>query len=58
MLLVGCTKSNISVHVLDQKELVRIKKSQSVNATFDGWLFSDVAVQRIMDAKIKEANLK
>jgi hypothetical protein len=29
-----------------------------VTATFKGWLLSDRAVTRVMDAKIKDANLK
>ena len=59
MLLVGlsaCASTN--VYVLDQSELLRIKKGQQINATYDGWVLSDRAVQRVLDAKIKGVNLK
>lgn len=52
----GC--SSTSVYVLDQAELIRVKKDQSVTAKFDGFLLSDRAVDRVMDAKIKGVNLK
>lgn len=56
MLLVGC--GSTSVYVLNQEELVRVKASQTVTAKYDGWLLSDRAVTRVMNAKIKDANLK
>ena len=55
MLLAGCSRT--SVFVLDQAELVRVKKDQSVTAKYDGWLLSDRAVDRVMNAKIKAVNL-
>ena len=55
-LLAGC--STISIYVLDKEELVRVKAGQTVNAKFDGWILSDRAVQRVMDARVKDANLK
>jgi len=56
MLLAGCARS--SVYVLHQKELVRVKAGETVTAEFDGWLLSDRAVDRVMDAEIKATNLK
>ena len=54
--LVGCVST--SVYVLDQKELMRIKANDMITAKFDGWILSDRAVTRIMDAKIKKINLE
>jgi len=51
MLLAGCVST--SVYVLDQAELVRVKTNQTVTAKYDGWLLSDRAVDRVMNAKIK-----
>ena len=56
MVLVGC--STTSVYVLNEEELVRVKASQTVTAKYDGWLLSDRAVNRVMNAKIKDTNLK
>ena len=55
-LLVGCASTQ--VYVLDEKELVRVKAGESVTAKFDGWLLSDRAVDRVINAKIKGVNLK
>ncbi len=52
----GCAST--SVYVLDQAELVRVKKDQTVTAKYDGWLLSDRAVDRVMNAKIKAVNLQ
>jgi uncharacterized protein YjcR len=56
MVLAGCAKT--SVYVLDQAELIRVKKDQSITAKFDGWLLSERAVDRVMNAKIKAVNLQ
>ena len=56
MALVGCNKT--SVYVLNQKELLRVKAGQNITAVFDGWLLSQRAVDRIMNAKIKAVNLE
>lgn len=52
----GC--SRISVYVLDQAELVKIKSGETITAKYDGWLLSDRAVDRVMNAKIKATNLQ
>jgi phosphate/sulfate permease len=52
-LLAGCVST--SVYVLDQAELVRVKTNQTVTAKYDGWLLSDRAVDRVMNAKINKA---
>ena len=57
-LLAGCANTATSVYVLDEAELVRVKKDQAVTAKYDGWLLSDRAVDRVMNAKIKGVNLK
>ena len=54
--LAGC--SSTSVYVLDQAELVRVKKDQAITAKYDGWLLSDRTVDRVMNAKIKGINLQ
>jgi hypothetical protein len=55
-LISGCART--SVYVLDQAELVRVQKDQVVTAKYDGWLLSDRAVTRVMNAKIKGVNLE
>lgn len=52
----GC--AGTSVYVLDKEELVRVKANQTITVKFDGFVFSDRAVGRVLDAKIKGANLK
>lgn len=52
----GCART--SVYVLDQAELVRVKKDQTITAKYDGWMLSDRAVDRVMNAKIKAVNLQ
>ena len=56
-LLVGCARLT-SVYVLNKEELIRVKKGQTVIAEYDGWLLSDRAVDRVMNAKIKAVNLQ
>ena len=51
----GC--STTSVYVLDQKELIRVKSGETVEAKYDGWLLSDRAVDRVMNAKIAQTKL-
>lgn len=53
---IGC--STTSVYVLDQAELVKVKAGETITAQYDGWLLSQRAVDRVMDAKIKGANLR
>ena len=52
----GCSATG--VYVLEKEELIRVKKGDEVKAYFDGWLLSDRAVNRVMNAKIKDVNLK
>ena len=54
--LIGC--STTSVYVLDQKELIRVKSGETIEIKYDGWVLSDRAVDRIMNAKIAETKLK
>ena len=56
ILLAGCRTT--SIYVLDQAELVRVKKDETITAQYDGWMLSDRAVDRVMNAKIKGVNLK
>ena len=55
-LISGCVRT--SVYVLNQAELIRVKKDQTITAKYDGWLLSDRAVDRVMNAKIKAINLQ
>jgi hypothetical protein len=55
-LLAGC--STTSVYVLNQAELIRVKKDQVITVKYDGWLLSQRAVDRVMNAKIKAVNLE
>jgi hypothetical protein len=55
-LISGCART--SVYVLDQAELIRVKRDQTITAKYDGWLLSDRAVDRILNAKIKAVNLQ
>ena len=52
----GC--ANTSVYVLDQAELVKVKSGETITAKYDGWLLSQRAVDRVLDAKIKKVNLQ
>ena len=54
--LVGC--SRISVYVLDQAELVKVRSGETITAKYDGWLLSQRAVDRVINAKIKAVNLQ
>ena len=54
--LTGC--STTSVYVLDKKELVRVKSGETIEAKYDGWLLSDRAVDRVMNAKISKTKLQ
>lgn len=51
ILLMGCKTT--SVYVLDEAELIRVKEGDFVTVKFDGWVLSDRAVDRVMNAKIK-----
>ena len=54
--LIGCSRTQ--VYVLHKSELIRVKKGDSVTVEFDGWVLSDCAVDRVMNAKIKATNLR
>ena len=54
--LAGCVST--SVYVLDQAELVKVKTGETITAKYDGWLLSNRAVDRVMNAKIKTINLQ
>lgn len=56
MALGGCNTT--SVYVLNQSELVRVQENQTITAKYKGWLLSDRAVDRVMNAKIKATNLQ
>lgn len=55
-LLAGC--ANTSIYVLDQKEVVRVMAGQNITAKYTGWLLSDNAVKRVINAKINAINLE
>ena len=56
MVLGGC--SRISVYVLDQAELIKVKSGETITVKYDGWLLSNRAVDRVMNAKVKAVNLQ
>jgi hypothetical protein len=58
MVLAGCVRFPTPVYVLDKEELIRVQANQTVTAKFKGWLLSDRAVDRVMNAKIKATNLE
>ena len=51
----GC--GTTSVYVLDQAELIRVKADTTIDVKYDGWLLSDRAVKRVMDAKINGSDI-
>ena len=56
ILLTSCNTT--SVYVLDQQELVKVKEGDTVKVKFDGWLLSQRAVTRIMNAKVEAIKLQ
>lgn len=56
MLLAGCGR--ISVYVLEKEELIKVKAGDNITAKYDGWLLSQRAVDRVMNAKIRAVNLQ
>jgi len=56
ILSAGCSRT--SVYVLDQSEVIRVQEGQAITAKYKGWLLSDRAVDRVMNAKIKAVNLE
>lgn len=55
-MLTSCGRT--SIYVLQQEELVKVKAGDSVIAKFDGWLLSNRAVSRVMNAKVEDVKLK
>ena len=59
MLLTVCGGCNTtSVYVLDQQELVKVKSGDNITVKFDGWLLSQRAVSRVMNAKVEAIKLQ
>lgn len=56
-LLTGCART-ISTYVLNQSEVIKVKNGDTLTAKYDGWLLSNRAVDRVMNAKIKAVNLE
>lgn len=52
----GCATT--SVYVLDKEEIVKAKAGEPITPKFDGWLLSQRAVNRVMNSKIADINLK
>ena len=55
--LVGCA-GRTGVYVLQQTEVIKMIKGDTITAEYDGWFFSNRAVNRVMNAKIDDINLK
>ena len=61
ILLIGLSVSGcgqVSMYVLDQKELVKVKAGDVITAKFDGYLLSNRAIQRVMKTDIEEIKVK
>ena len=56
MLSAGCSRT--SVYVLNQSEVMRVQEGQTITSKYKGWMLSDRAVDRVMNAKIKAVNLE
>lgn len=54
--LSGCVST--SVFVLNQDEIVMLKKGEALIAPYDGTFYSQRAEKRVMDAKIIATKLK
>ena len=53
--LVGCSTTT-SIWVLNQDEIVMLKKGETLTAPYDGTFYSERAETRVMNAK--KANIK
>jgi hypothetical protein len=56
MVSIGCGRT--SVYVLNQDEIMLIKKGQVITAPYDGTFYSARAENRVMNAKVVATNLK
>lgn len=54
--IIGC--SRINVFVLNEKEIVVLKKGDQFTAPYDGTYYSQRAEQRVMNAKRIRENIK
>ena len=54
--LTGCGRT--SVFVLNQDEIVMLKKGEALTAPYDGTFYSQRAEDRVMNAKIVATKLK
>lgn len=54
--LIGCGRT--SVFVLNQDEIVMLKKGEALTAPYDGTFYSQRAEDRVMNAKIVATKLK
>lgn len=54
--LTGCNRT--LVYVLDQKEIMMVKKGEVVTVPFDGTFYSARAEDRVMNAKVTTEKLK
>lgn len=54
--LAGCGR--ISVYVLNQDEIMMLKKGETITAPYDGTFYSQRAEKRVMDAKVITTKLK
>jgi hypothetical protein len=59
MLMVGTVScSTLTVYVLNQDEIIMLKKGESFTAPYDGTFYSTRAEMRVMNVKVKNINLK
>jgi uncharacterized protein YjcR len=50
--LTSCART--SVYVLDQAELQKVKAGEKIEAKFDGYVMSNRAIDRVMNAKVDD----
>lgn len=48
----GCKAT--SIYVLDQAELQKVSKGDKIEAKFDGYVMSNRAIDRVMNAKVDD----
>ena len=56
-LLSGCSTTT-SVHVLNQDEVILLRKGDKLEAPYNGTFYSENAENRVMNAKIANVKLK
>ena len=56
IVLIGC--SSTTVYVLNEKEIMSLKKGEGITIPYDGTFYSERAESRVMNAKVIKKNLE